>query len=164
MSLYAEDTAISVSSSEPLELELKLNNALAKVSDWYKKNKLSVNLDKTKVMFFGTKPQLTRMENVNVKLENVAIARVTKFKYLGLVLDCSLTFSQHVEYIKSKTFAKIRLLGKLSYILDRNTLLLLYKTLILPIFDYGDIVYAGINKQDSDTLQKPQNVACRAIL
>ena len=48
--------------------------------------------------------------------------------------------------------------------LDRDTLLSLYKTLILPILDYGDFVYHGISQQDSDTLQKLQNTACRAIL
>ena len=40
----------------------------------------------------------------------------------------------------------------------------MYKTLILPLFDYGDIAFHGITGREADTLQKLQNVACRSIL
>ena len=41
---------------------------------------------------------------------------------------------------------------------------MLYKVLILPIIDYGDIVYHKLNQSDAVSLQRIQNVACRAIL
>ena len=71
----------------------------------------------------GTNVYLANMENVNILLDNHQIEKVTKFKYLDLILDNQLTLSQHVDYIKSKTIAKIRLLSMLSYILDRKPLL-----------------------------------------
>ncbi len=40
----------------------------------------------------------------------------------------------------------------------------LYKTLVLPIIDYGDIVYHGISQLEANCLQRLQNSACRAIL
>ncbi len=40
----------------------------------------------------------------------------------------------------------------------------LYKTLILPIFNFGDIVYHKMTQADTDMLQRLQNMACRAIL
>ena len=43
-------------------------------------------------------------------------------------------------------------------------LLLLYKCLILSIFDYADIIYHGITQSDKEVLQRLQNVACHAIL
>ena len=73
-------------------------------------------------------------------------------------------FHEHVGYVKKKTFSKIKLLGRLKWVLDRETLLLLYKTLILPIIDYGDVVYHGISQQDAYSLQKLQNTAYHAIL
>ena len=68
-----------------------------------------------------------------------------------------------MDYIKRKTFSKIRLLGKLSYIIDRDTLLQLLRLSFYP-FDYGDIVYHGITSREADTLQELQNAACQAIL
>ena len=81
-----------------------------------------------------------------------------------LLLDARLNFAEHTSYIKSKTFPKIKLLSRLSYILERDILLQLYKTLILPIFDFGDVLYHKLTPQDSDTLQCLQNTACHAIL
>ena len=79
-------------------------------------------------------------------------------------LDSRLTFSDHVAYIKSKTVQKIKLLSKLGHILDKEVLLQLYKTLILPVFDFGDVIYHKLSQQDSTTLQRLQNAACHAIL
>ena len=42
--------------------------------------------------------------------------------------------------------------------------LMLYKTLISPIIDYGDILYAGITQREKHKIQKLQKSACRIIL
>ena len=41
---------------------------------------------------------------------------------------------------------------------------MLYKSLILPIFDYADITFQKLNQIDEITLQHLQNAACHAIL
>ncbi len=115
-------------------------------------------------MIFGTPSQLQLMEDIKVKVGGVEIEKVENYKYLGMKLDCRLTFSDHIAYIKGKTLSKIKLLGRLSHIIDSSMLLMLYKVLILPIIDYGDIVYHKLNHCDAVGLQRLQNVACRAIL
>ena len=97
-----------------------------------------------------------------VHVDNVE--KVDSFKYLRVKLDSQLNFHDHVSYIKSKTFSKVKLLGRLSYSLDSDTLLTLYKTLILPIIGFGGIIYHKFTVADADLLQRLQNVACRAIL
>ena len=69
-----------------------------------------------------------------------------------------------MEYIRTKTIGKIRLLGKIAPILDQNTSLYLYRSLILPIFDYADYVWDCLSQQDTHTLQKLQNMAFKNIL
>ena len=104
------------------------------------------------------------MENITVNIGNEELERVTVYKYLGVKLNSHLSFKEHVCYVKQKSFSKIKLLGRLKWVLDRDTLLSLYKTLILPIIDYGDFIYHGISQHDADCLQKLQNSACRSIL
>ncbi len=58
VSLYADDTAIDVTDKDPNELKLKLEAVMQQVSSWYQKNKLSVNLQKSKFMLMGTQPCL----------------------------------------------------------------------------------------------------------
>ncbi len=85
-------------------------------------------------------------------------------KYLGMKLDPSLTFKEHVNYVKGKTLGKIKLLGKVSSYIKSSTALMLYKSLILPIYDYGDIIYNCLSLADSKTLQVLQNMAFKFIL
>ncbi|CAB3992510.1 Hypothetical predicted protein [Paramuricea clavata] len=42
--MYADDTCLTVSSNDPKDLELKLNNELRKVQTWLRANKLTLNL------------------------------------------------------------------------------------------------------------------------
>ena len=56
------------------------------------------------------------------------------------------------------------MLGRISGVLDSNTAVTLYKTLILPIFDYCDYVYYMLNNRCRDMLQRLQNCALKNIL
>ncbi len=164
ISLYADDTALCVSDEDPTYLQHRLKNLMSTVGKWYLRNKLSVNIDKTKLMLIGTPGMLSKMPNFDLEIDGILVEKVTTFKYLGIKLDHHLTFKDHIAYIKGKTFAKIKLLGRLCRNLDRETLMLLYKTLILPVLDYGDVIYHGMSKADAESLQRLQNSACRAIL
>ncbi len=80
-----------------------------------------------------------------------------------MILDQGLTFSQHVEYLKAKTLSKVGLLCRAGDFVDHDTSIMLYKTLILPYYDYCD-VYHCMNQKDSYTLQKLRNCSLRQIL
>ena len=164
ISLYADDTDICLSDSDPVQLQHKLELKLALVQQWYRRNKLSLNLSKTSIMIFGTNNQLQIMKDVTLKVGSTEILKVDNYKYLGMKLDARLTFSDHISYIKGKTLSKIKLLGRLNHTLDSDLLLMLYEVLILPIIDYGDIVYHKLTQNDAIALQRLQNVACCAIL
>ena len=57
--------------------ENKINNELAKINEWLKINKLSLNLKKSKYMVF--KKTSTTNINLTLKLEHVVIYRVDFF-------------------------------------------------------------------------------------
>ncbi len=116
---------------------------------WYRHSRLSDNV--------------VKVEDVKVEVNGQSLEKVTSYKYLGIKLDSQLEFHEHINYIKGKTLAKIKLLSYISRILDRDTLLLVYKTLIVPIIDYADNIYQGISATDRDILQKLQNPACCVI-
>ena len=56
------------------------------------------------------------------------------------------------------------LLGRIRKYIKQNTALLLYKTLLLPVIDYGDIIYGTATLNHLGKVQKIQNTACRIIL
>ena len=161
LNLYADDTAISVHAKNPEVLELKLNLALVKAHSWLLNNKLTLNVTKTCFMIFGTNANLKKYENINVTLENTEITRCEKFKYLGVILDPTLTFTSHVDYLISKSIGRLKMLGKTRPVVSMDTSLMLYKTLCVSIFDYCDIVYDTLSQKNITRLQKLQNSALR---
>ncbi len=162
--LYADDTAIAVTDYRPYILQTKLNESLRVLASWFVMNKLSLNLKKCKYMVFGTSHQINNIGELDITYGNVRLDKVDSFKYLGVVLDSRLTFTSHIAHLKSKTYAKIKLLGRVHHVLDQNTALTLYKTLILPVYDYCDFIYYSINSNDKEVLQRLQNCAFRTIV
>ncbi len=127
-------------------------------------HKLSLNLSKTKVMFFGTHAKLPKIEDISVKLGDSTVDSVTVFKYLGITLDSRLTFSQHVEVIRKKSIPKMTTIARISQYVNEETIVYLYKSLILSQIKYGDIIYDGLSDKDSQFLQRLQNKCLKTLL
>ena len=63
---------------------------------WLSVNKLSPNIDKTKILIFDN-------ANFSVKIHianNYAIKKCKSYTYLGLMVDNLLKFDVHVDYIR----------------------------------------------------------------
>ena len=78
-------------------------------------------------------------------------------KHLGLVLDSKLDFNEHVNNKINKCNKSIGIMKKLSLILSRNSLLIIYKTFVMPILDYVDIIYdKSLTESFKDKLEMVQ--------
>ena len=62
-------------------------------------------------------------------------------KHLGLVLDSKLDFNEHVNNKINICNKSIGIMKNLSLTLSRNSLLTIYKTFVMSILDYADIIY-----------------------
>ena len=71
-----------------------LNKELLLVSEWVARNKLALNISKTKIIVFGTKHSLN--PKVNLVINNVEIEQVEMTKLPGVTLDCKLSWSKHI--------------------------------------------------------------------
>ncbi len=58
VNLYADDTAMLVSSRSQVDLMLMLRMELHTVSEWLRASKLTLNMEKTKNCIFATRPKL----------------------------------------------------------------------------------------------------------
>ena len=58
-----------------------------------------------------------------------------------MFLDSKLSFKEHVQNVVNKVSKTLGLLRKLQKILPRPPLITIYKSLIRPHLDYGDIIY-----------------------
>ncbi len=164
--LYANDTAIISTGSTEAEIMNNLSNAMRSAANWLDDNKLSLNIGKTKCMFIGTSHKLSKANFSDIECKGETIGRVESFKYLGVILDNLLRFDKHTNYIKRKVFLKMKMLGRVRSFISESLTLQLYRSLILPHIDYGDVVYDVAGKRDCQTLQVIQNgclwICCKA--
>ena len=58
-----------------------------------------------------------------------------------MILDTKLDFSLHLKNVQNKVNKTIGLLHKLQDTLTRKLLITIFKSLIRPHLDYGDIIY-----------------------
>ena len=134
--LYADDTAIFVKGKSVEAINKTLNSELEKVPKWLQKNygNLTLNVKKTKSMLFATQQKLGRSnERLQVYIKNDLLENVDCFKYLGIWLDPSLTWSANTDKLVSKVNQRVGLLRWVRNVLPQCALNLLYKSLIVPI-------------------------------
>ena len=91
--------------------------------------------------------------------------KVPKFSYLGVVLDETLSWKDHVEYVSSKVGSRFGLLSRIRACLTLAAFKQVYTLLAQPLFDYADTAWGEISEGCCKELQRVQNRAARnAIL
>ena len=92
------------------------------------------------------------------------VNKASSQKHLGIILDESLSFEEHLKTISVKTKKTLYLLGKLQNLLPGAALITLYKSFIRPYLDYDDIIYEqGFNSSFQEKLESIQYNASLAI-
>ena len=95
--LYADDSALIISGTDPKRIAEELSKELESCQQWLKDNKLSLHLGKTETMIFGTKRKLKEVKSFDVKCGNVKINNVNEVKYLGLQINDNLSGEHAVK-------------------------------------------------------------------
>ena len=133
---------------------INLKIEIINVKKWLDVNKLSLNLDKDKTKFMVFDNVL---ESDKIITDNIVIEECKAKKYLGLIVDHQLNFSMHIDYIKKKIGKRIGAMYRCKNLLPIKYRRMFANSLVLPIFDYLDIIYNKAAKTkllDLDILYK----------
>ena len=84
---------------------------------------------------------------------NDSTQQVPSYKYLGITLDNSLNLNLQIQQTMNKVSHKLYILSKIRQFLTKESAILIYKTMILPYFDYGDIAYMFSSKNELNKLE-----------
>ena len=138
--LFADDTNIFLSHPNLNTLTNIFNTELIKVSNWFKANKLSLNVSKTNYIHFTKKKHNTPVTRISI--DNTPILPVDQTKFLGVIIDQNLTWKHHVTKTSNQVSKNIGILRRLRNTLPKHVLFTLYNTLILPYISYSNIAWA----------------------
>lgn len=168
--MYADDIVILSQSSKGLQ------NALNALSTYCKNWKLSININKTKIVIFNSRGKIDRQFEIN----GTVIEKVSSYTYLGIAFTSSGKFTKAIETLTTKA-------RKLWFKLSRSfniwegtpvkVLLKLFSSLIQPIMLYGCEVWGSYLHRQIDkvkfgeilyntklTFEKLQIQICKQIL
>ena len=106
VSMYADDTSLCYQVSDINELNEAININLKLLDIWLQGNKLSLNVAKTNSMFVSTKQKhiifKLRNDDLDLKICDNELEVIPKTKYLGVQIDNSLNWKEHIKTVSTK--------------------------------------------------------------
>ena len=158
--LFADDTSILFTHQPNVDISDQIDQETSRLKEWTDTWMIDINATKTKSM------SITLAKNRIIptpSLNNILIDNVTSHKHLGLVLNNTLTWNDHIDYIVKKTSKRIGILRSLKYRLSRECLRTIYISHIRSVLEYCDVVWDGCTAAQALTLERLQRDIMRII-
>jgi len=149
ISLFADDTILLCSSKNPSALHTMLSNDVRQLEMWSDLWSVAFNAAKTEVLTITNNPSL----HPPLRFYNQALNETTSHKHPGHIFHQPLTWRLHISALHHRTMSIINALKKIKNFLPRYSLLVLYRAYVLPIVDYGDIIFDRCTTTDSNLLE-----------
>ena len=139
--LFADDTTVFYSHKSEKFLKYTLEHDLNIMSDWFKANKLSLNLDKMiGIKFWDNSNFILRTNNMSIEMTNHT-------KFLGAYIDHKLTWHIHTSHLLDKLNMNRRLMTLGKNHLDLTCLRNIYFGHIHSHILYGISVWGSMISQ-----------------
>lgn len=120
--IFADDTAMFYFGTNILSNMRDAQSDLDLLREYFRLNKLTLNVGKSKFMNIHSKSKILPAFQV-LQYDNVSLEEVNEFKYLGIVIDKHLVWDKHIIKITKKISCRVGLIRKLSYFLPKKILL-----------------------------------------
>ena len=162
--LFADDTSLIgtlsnfVTAKPTTQLEWDhlseiINIELEKIHNWLCMNKLSLNVKKTKYIAFHHQSNKGDNIKLQLKFNQLLLTRVKSFNFLGLRINETLTWKDHIIEVSNKISKTIGVMHRLKNIVPTRILKLIYSSLILSRLHYCNLAW-GHKPGRLITLQK----------
>ena len=162
ISTFADDTAILSNHSNPIMASATLQTHLQSLENFVCKWRIKINEEKSKHVNFS----LRRGNCPQLLFNQITIPQVEAVKYLGLHLDRRLTWKHHIstlrKYLDHRTRELYWIIGKHSP-LSLNNKLLIYKTILKPIWTYRIELWGCASPSLVAVIQRYQSKLLRLI-
>ena len=125
-------------------------------------NLLKLHDEKTEFLLVGTKQQLSKITNINVKIGHDEIKPVSSIRNLGYHEDTEMKNAEHVNKLCKQLYPILKRIAKVRQSLTKEATKILIQSLVLGRIDYCNSLL-GTPKYHINKLQRLQNMCCRVI-
>ena len=160
VSSFADDTKISHIINLRQDCE-DLQSTLATIYDWSKANNLKFNEDKFQALRYGSNHET----NFDYKTpSNNIIPNESYVKDLGILMSSNLRFSEQINSVASKCRSLCGWILRTFITRTANVMLKLYRSLILPRFDYCSQLWSPFRNYEWNQLEAIQRMFTSRII
>ena len=160
--LFADDTSLYYSCKNTNNLENIINSELAKISDWLSANRLSLNVAKSKLLYFTNKNR-NSLKDIEIKINGESLKEVDSAKYLGVHMDNKLSWNVHTNHIKLRLSKGISMLAKIRHYVPEPVRRSLYFTFINSHTGYNLLNWGTAPSTYTDLISAKTRKAIRLI-
>jgi len=156
--VFADDTKVYNSPDNSNILQEDLN----KLKAWSDLWQLYFNTDKCKVLHIGKNNPL---KDYYMKLgdNQVRLGDCESEKDLGVTFDMNLNFDVHIQNAINKANMMLGIIRRTFVYMDEESFLLLFKSLVRPHLEYGNIIWCPFLKRQSAAIERVQRRATKLL-
>ena len=137
---FADDTNLIHFSKSVNRLNKHVNLDLKNLTYWLNANKIALNVKKTELKIF--KHQRKRLDSpIKIKLNRKRLYPSKSVKYLGIKIDESLNWKQHIHNIAIKLYRANTLLYTIRNFVNRHILRAIYFAIFDTHLNYGNLIW-----------------------
>ena len=130
--LYADDSALAVSSPDINYIQERLSTNMNSLSGWLLENKLSLHLGKTECILFGNSKKLSKAGDLDIVCNGVKIQNTKCIKYLGCFIDNLMSGTRMYENTIKKINNTINFLYRNKQVFNQACKKMLINSLVQP--------------------------------
>ena len=139
-----------------------MNSDLDDLTNWFKANRLALNVNKSNCMLFQPNGNQNTLGNtLNIGVDPIELKLYCKF--LGIFIDNQLRWNNHLSHISAKLSRSVYILKTVKHILPLTLLRSLYYTMVQPYLTYGIILWGPTYRCHLKQVSILQKKAIRCI-
>lgn len=159
---FADDTNLLNIQDDYKKLQKSINQDLKNLYMWLLANKISLNCSKTELIFF--KKQATKIPtNIKIKINGTRLLPTNHIKYLGILLDETLSGNYHCKELIKKLNRANGMLAKARYYVPTSELISIYYAIFSSVMLYGSQIWGQTFSSSIEKIFKLQKNAVRLI-
>ena len=157
---FADDTALLSTHNDITTAAQNLQYHASLIEVWCKNWLIKINESKSTQVTFSLRRDICPL----IKLNNITIPVFNETKYLGIILDKHLTWGPQLRNKRKIANFRLHLFRPLlKSKLKLKIKILLYKTIIRPLWSYGIQIWGPAKPSNIRPIQSFQNITLRII-
>ena len=139
--------SIIVTNTNLTEFKSNIDLVMTETINWFQSNLLTLNCSKTHFLQFLTKKQ--NEIKLQITASNTLITNVTSTKFLGLTIDNTLSWKEHIAELTSKLNKACYAIRVIKLFMTLKVLKMIYFSYVHSVLAYGIIFWGNLHHSDS---------------